>query len=108
MINPRSFIDRKDQFRSTIIKTGASIGANVTIVCGTTIGEYAMIGAGAVVTKNVAPYSLVYGNPAHPQGWVSRYGHKLSFTGNRAKCPETGENYVLEDHRVKLEKSPKG
>ena len=100
VINPRSFISRKDEFRPTIVRRGASIGANATIVCGNKIGEYAMIGAGAVVTKDVPPYSLWVGNPARQAGWVSRAGHKLDFKDGIAVCPETGAHYRLADGRV--------
>lgn len=100
VINPRSFISRKDEFRPTIVRRGASIGANATIVCGNEIGEYAMIGAGAVVTKDVPPYSLWVGNPARQAGWVSRAGHKLDFNDDMAVCPETGAHYRLADGRV--------
>lgn len=103
VINPRSFISRKDEFRKTIIKRGASIGANATIVCGNTIGEYAMIGAGAVVTKDIPPYSLWVGNPARQTGWVSKYGHKLVFDKEgKAICPESGETYILNEGKVDL------
>lgn len=102
VINPRSFISRKDEFRKTLIRRGASIGANATIVCGNTIGEYAMIGAGAVVTKDIPPYSLWAGNPARQIGWISKYGHKLEFDNNGiAVCPESGEKYILKDNQVK-------
>lgn len=102
VINPRSFISRKDEFRKTLIRRGASIGANATIVCGNTIGEYAMIGAGAVVTKDIPPYSLWAGNPARQMGWISKYGHKLEFDNNGiAVCPESGEKYILKDNQVK-------
>lgn len=100
VINPRSFISRKDEFRPTIVRRGASIGANATIVCGNEIGEYAMIGAGAVVTRDVQPYSLWVGNPARQAGWVSRAGHKLDFNDGMAVCPETGAHYRLADGRV--------
>lgn len=102
VINPRSAIVRKDQYQKTIVKQGASIGANATIVCGHTIGEYALIGAGAVITKDVAPYALVVGNPAKQIGWVSEYGHTLTFDNatNIATCPESGQQYKLENNRV--------
>lgn len=100
VINPRSFISRKDEFRPTIVRRGASIGANATIVCGNEIGEYAMIGAGAVVTKDVPSYSLCVGNPARQAGWVSKAGHKLDFNDGMAVCPETGAHYRLADGRV--------
>ena len=82
VINPRSAIIRKDQYLKTIVEKGASIGANSTIVCGNIIGRYAFIGAGAVVTKDVKPYALVVGNPARQTGWMSEYGHKLTFDNN--------------------------
>ncbi|MBR5167247.1 MAG: N-acetyltransferase [Salinivirgaceae bacterium] len=102
VINPRSAIARKDQYRPTVVKRGASIGANATIVCGHTIGQYALIGAGAVVTKDVKPYALVVGNPARQTGWVSEYGHKLKFdSNNEAVCPESGQRYKLEGGEVR-------
>lgn len=101
IINPRSAIIRKEQYASTIVEKGASIGANATIVCGNRIGTYSFIGAGAVVTKEVKPYSLVVGNPARHTGWMSEYGHKLAFSNNGiATCPESGERYRLEDGKV--------
>lgn len=103
VINPRSAVSRKDEFRQTIIGRGASIGANATIVCGNEIGEYAMIGAGAVITKNVLPYALMVGNPARRTGWISRHGDKLDFNDSgMARCPSTGELYRLSDGRVSL------
>ena len=96
VINPRSAIIRKDEYRKTIVRKGASIGANATIVCGNEIGQYAMIGAGAVITKEVPAYALVYGNPALQHGWVSEYGHKLVFDNQGiATCPESKEKYFL-------------
>ncbi len=101
VINPRSAIERKEEYRETIVRKGASIGANATVVCGNEIGEYAMIGAGAVVTKEVPSYALVYGNPARQKGWVSEYGHKLKFDNEGiAVCPESGEKYRLMDNKV--------
>ena len=101
VINPRSAIIRKDEYRKTIVRKGASIGANATIVCGNEIGQYAMIGAGAVITKEVPAYALVYGNPAHQHGWVSEYGHKLEFDNEGiAICPESGTKYILADNQV--------
>ncbi|MEN9639327.1 MAG: hypothetical protein RLZZ262_1195, partial [Bacteroidota bacterium] len=101
VINPRSAVARKDEYRQTIVKKGASIGANATIVCGHDIGAYAFIGAGAVVTKEVPDYALVVGNPARQMGWMSRNGHKLNFDKEGlASCPETGERYQLKDNRV--------
>jgi UDP-2-acetamido-3-amino-2,3-dideoxy-glucuronate N-acetyltransferase len=101
IVNPRSAIVRRDQYIRTLVKKGASIGANATIICGNTIGEYAMIGAGAVVTKDILPYALVIGNPARQTGWVSEYGHKLSFDEKGiAVCPESGEKYQLKNERI--------
>lgn len=101
VINPRSAIVRKHEYKNTLVKKGASIGANATIVCGNNIGEYSFIGAGAVVTKEVPPYALVIGNPARQTGWVSEYGIKLKFDedGN-AICGESGEKYILKDSCV--------
>jgi UDP-2-acetamido-3-amino-2,3-dideoxy-glucuronate N-acetyltransferase len=102
VINPRSAVSRKEEFKKTIVKKGASIGANATIVCGHNIGEYAFIGAGAVVTKEVAPYSLVVGNPARHVGWMSEHGIKLIFDeNNKAVCEESKQKYLLEDNQVK-------
>jgi UDP-2-acetamido-3-amino-2,3-dideoxy-glucuronate N-acetyltransferase len=101
VINPRSFIERKHEFKKTIIGKGATIGANATILCGITIGEYAFIGAGAVVTKNIKPYSLVYGTPATQKGWVSKTGYKLNFNENgEATCANSGEQYLLKQDHV--------
>ncbi len=102
VINPRSAIVRKHEYRQTLVKKGASIGANATIVCGHTIGEYAFIGAGAVVTKDVADYALIVGNPGKQKGWVSEYGHPLIFSkSNIAICKESGQQYLLENDAVK-------
>jgi UDP-2-acetamido-3-amino-2,3-dideoxy-glucuronate N-acetyltransferase len=102
VINPRSAVPRKDEYRKTIVRRGATIGANATIVCGNEIGEYAMIGAGSVVTKEVPPYALVYGNPARQRGWVSEYGHKLEFNSQGIGiCPETNQAYSLNDNVIK-------
>ena len=101
VINPRSAIKRQDQYLQTIVKKGASIGANATIVCGNNIGEYAFIGAGAVVTKEVAPYALVVGNPSKQIGWISEYGHRLDFDEKGyAVCFESGGKYQLKDNKV--------
>ena len=101
VINPRSAINRKNEYAKTVVKKGASIGANATIVCGQDIGQFAFIGAGAVVTKNVPDYALVMGNPAKQTGWMSEYGHKLSFDKNgEATCVESGEKYILKDGKV--------
>ena len=100
--NPRSAIIRRDQYEKTTVKKGASIGANATIVCGHDIGEYAFIGAGAVVVKDVKPYALVVGNPSRQIGWMSEYGHRLQFDDQGiAYCPESKEKYVLENNRVR-------
>ena len=101
VINPRSAIIRKHEYKHTLVKKGASIGANATIVCGNNIGEFSFIGAGAVVTKEVPPYALVIGNPARQTGWVSEYGIKLKFDEDgQAVCSESGEKYVLKDNKV--------
>lgn len=101
VINPRSAIQRKDEYKRTLVKKGASIGANATIVCGNDIGEYSFIGAGAVVVKEVLPYALVVGNPSKQIGWISEYGHRLHFNDDgTAICPESKETYKLENNRV--------
>ena len=99
--NPRSAVNRRGEYEKTLVKKGASIGANATIVCGHNIGEYAFIGAGAVVTKEVLPYALVVGNPGRHVGWMSEYGHRLRFNDDGiAYCPESGEKYKLENNRI--------
>lgn len=99
VINPRSHVNRKSEYAQTVVRKGASIGANATVVCGNEIGEYALIGAGAVITKPVKPYALVVGNPARQIGWVSKNGHRLHFDDqNIAVCPETGEKYQLKEN----------
>ncbi len=101
VINPRSHVSRKNEYRRTIIHKGASVGANATIVCGHEIGEYALIGAGSVVTKDVKPYALMVGNPARRIGWVSQYGEKLVFNEQGiAVCPATNEKYMLQNDEV--------
>lgn len=96
VINPRSAVNRRSEYASTHVGKGATIGANATIVCGHDIGAYAFIGAGAVITKNVPPYSLWVGNPARQTGWMSEYGHKLSFDAHGlATCPESQQQYRL-------------
>ncbi len=96
VLNPRSFVSRKNEYKETLVKKGASIGANSTIVCGHIIGQYALIGAGAVVTKDVPDFALMVGNPAKQIGWVSEYGHTLNFDNNNiAFCKESGDNYEL-------------
>lgn len=102
VVNPRSAVNRKNQYAKTVVKKGASIGANATIVCGHDIGQFAFIGAGAVVTKNIPDYALVIGNPARQTGWMSEFGHKLKFDKNgEATCEESGEKYVLKSGSVK-------
>ncbi|WP_299049615.1 acyltransferase [uncultured Polaribacter sp.] len=99
--NPRSAVVRKNKYQKTLVKKGASIGANATIICGNTIGEFALIGAGAVVTKNVLPYALVVGNPSKQIGWVSEYGHTLEFDKNGlATCTESRQHYQLKNNTV--------
>ena len=101
ILNPRSAVIRKDSYVNTIVRKGASIGANATVICGNEIGEFALIGAGAVITKNVKPYALVVGNPGKQIGWVSQYGHRLIFKNGKAKCQESSENYELSNNIVK-------
>ena len=102
VMNPRSAVVRKDQYQKTWVRKGASIGANATIICGITIGEYAFVGAGSVVNKDVKPFSLVIGNPARHAGWMSEYGHRLEFNvEGMAECPESGQQYELKDSAVK-------
>lgn len=99
--NPRSAVIRKDQYAKTHVGKGASIGANATIVCGHDIGEYAFIGAGAVVTRDVPPYALIIGNPGRQAGWMSEYGHRLNFNEEGiAVCPESKERYFLNNGKV--------
>lgn len=95
--NPRSAVNRRGQYSKTHVGRGASIGANATIVCGHDIGNFAFIGAGAVVTKTVVPYALVVGNPAKQIGWISEYGHRLNFENGRAECMESKEQYILQN-----------
>lgn len=107
VINPRSFIERKEEFKPTLVRKGASIGANATIICGCTIGSYALIGAGSVVTHTVADYALVVGNPARQTGWVSQAGGKLDFNGEGvALCPLTGTQYVMQNGTVCAVQNP--
>lgn len=101
VINPRSAVNRRGEYAPTFVRKGASIGANATIVCGNEIGTFAFIGAGAVVTKPVPAYALVIGNPAKQSGWMSEFGHKLSFnSGGIAICPESKEKYILKNGKV--------
>ena len=102
VINPRSHVNRKSEYAQTLVRKGASIGANATVVCGNEIGAYALIGAGAVITKPVKPFALVVGNPAKQIGWVSENGHKLVFNAaGTATCLETGQEYELLNDEVK-------
>ena len=102
VINPRSSVNRRADYIPTLVKKGATIGANATIVCGITLGEYCFIGAGAVVTKNVKAYSLVIGNPARKAGWMSEFGHKLKFNDKAiAVCPESKQVYMLENEELR-------
>lgn len=101
VMNPRSAVSRKSEYRQTFVRNGASIGANATIICGNEIGEFSFIGAGAVVTKPVPPYALVIGNPSRQVGWMSEFGHRLNFNCDGiAVCPESGEVYKLKDNYV--------
>lgn len=101
VINPRSAVNRKNAYLKTIVKRGASIGANATIVCGNNIGEFAFIGAGAVVVKEVLPYALVVGNPSKQIGWISEFGHRLNFNERGiAECPESKKSYKLHNNKV--------
>ena len=99
--NPRSAVIRKDSYENTIVRKGASVGANATVICGNEIGKYALIGAGAVITKNIKPYALVVGNPAKQIGWVSEYGHRLNFENGKATCKESLHIYELINGQVK-------
>lgn len=102
VVNPRSAINRRGLYSKTVVRKGATIGANATIVCGNDIGEFAFIGAGAVVTKEVEPYALVVGNPAKKIGWISEYGHRLNFDKNGfATCEESGEKYELKNEKLR-------
>jgi UDP-2-acetamido-3-amino-2,3-dideoxy-glucuronate N-acetyltransferase len=94
--NPRAAVVRRSEYRPTLVKHGATLGANCTIVCGTTIGRHAFVGAGAVVSRDVADFALVVGVPAKPIGWMSRHGARLAFVDGRATCPDTGEHYALQ------------
>lgn len=101
VINPRSAIIRKEEYKTTHVRKGASIGANATIVCGNELGAFCLIGAGAVITKPVPAYALMVGNPAKQIGWVSEYGHRLHFSdNNQAVCPESLQEYILSEGQV--------
>ncbi len=103
VMNPRSEVSRKEEYKPTLVKEGASVGANATIVCGNTIGQYAFIGAGTVITKDVPDYALMVGNPGKQLGWMSKNGQRLQIDENNyAQCPMTGEMYHLENGRLKL------
>ena len=103
VINPRAFIERKHEFKKTLMKKGCSVGANATIVCGTTIGKYSLIGAGSVVSKDVPDFALVYGVPAKIRGWVSKNGYKLEFNGNgEAHDCSDGSRYLLSGGKVSM------
>jgi UDP-2-acetamido-3-amino-2,3-dideoxy-glucuronate N-acetyltransferase len=104
VINPRAFVERKEEYRDTLVERGASLGANCTIVCGVKIGRYALVGAGAVVTRDVKPFSLVAGIPARQIGWVSKHGERLdlpSHGGGEAVCRQSGDRYILEGNELK-------
>lgn len=99
--NPRSAVSRKNEYRRTLVKTGATIGANATIVCGIEIGRFAFIGAGAVINRNVPDFALMVGNPGRQIGWMSKHGHRLHFDeSSKAQCPETGQWYEKKDGKV--------
>ena len=101
ILNPRSAVVRRDQYIKTVVKKGVTIGANATIICGRELGQYCLIGAGAVVTKDILPYALIVGNPSKQIGWVSEFGHRLNFNDKgRAMCPESEENYILKNKIV--------
>ena len=104
VINPRSHVSRKDEYKTTLVRKGASIGANATIVCGTTLGRFCFVGAGAVVTKDVPDYALVYGSPARVRGWVCQCGEQLTFDGDRAVCSGCGDTYRKQDSVVSPER----
>jgi UDP-2-acetamido-3-amino-2,3-dideoxy-glucuronate N-acetyltransferase len=107
VLNPRAAVVRKHEYQPTVLSRGVSVGANATIVCGVRLGEYAFVGAGSVVTKDVSPYALVYGNPARPHGWMSAHGHQLIFSETGyATCPESGEYYQLTNGQVSRSTAP--
>ncbi|NJN80295.1 MAG: N-acetyltransferase [Anaerolineales bacterium] len=105
VINPRSHVSRKDEYQKTLVRKGASIGANATIVCGTTLGQYCFVGAGAVVTKDVPDYALVYGSPAKLQGWMCECGEQIKFTKEHAICNRCGKKYTKQNQVVTEERS---
>ena len=100
VINPRSHVARKDEYKTTLVRKGASLGANCTIVCGTTIGQYAFVGAGSVVTRDIPDYALAYGNPARPRGWRCACGIALDFSGDKSKCAACHAEYVKAGERI--------
>jgi UDP-2-acetamido-3-amino-2,3-dideoxy-glucuronate N-acetyltransferase len=102
VVNPRSEVVRRDEFRTTVVRRGATLGANATIVCGVTIGTYAFVGAGAVVTHDVADFALVFGNPAQQQGWMCRCGVRLDVQGPSARCAACGSSYALHEGVLRL------
>lgn len=104
VINPRSHVSRKDEYKTTLVKQGASVGANATIVCGTTLGRYCFVGAGAVVTKDIPDYALVYGTPARVRGWVCQCGEQLDFENEHAVCSKCGDGYMKQDSVVSPER----
>ena len=106
VMNPRAFIERKSEFRETLVKKGATIGANVTIICGNTIGRFALIGAGAVVTKDVPNHAIVVGTPARVTGWVCECGVKLEFKNDKATCTECEKHYSKTDDYITRERTP--
>jgi UDP-2-acetamido-3-amino-2,3-dideoxy-glucuronate N-acetyltransferase len=104
--NPRSFVNRKNEYKKTLVRRGASLGANSTIVCGSTIGEYAFVGAGAVVTRDIPPYALVVGSPARQIGWMCRCGSRLAVSDERAQCESCGQAYMLTHNLLTPTASP--
>jgi UDP-2-acetamido-3-amino-2,3-dideoxy-glucuronate N-acetyltransferase len=100
VINPRSHVSRRDEYKTTLVRKGASIGANATILCGTTLGRYCFVGAGSVVTRDVPDYALVYGSPARVRGWMCQCGEQLEFDGEKAKCGSCGDAYRRQDQVV--------
>ena len=104
VINPRSHVSRKDEYKKTLVRKGASIGANATIICGTTLGKYCFVGAGSVVTKNIPDYALAYGSPARVRGWMCQCGERLKFEDDRAVCQSCGDSYRKQDQVVSPER----
>jgi len=107
VVNPRSHINRKEEYKTTLIRKGTSIGANATIICGVTLGKYCFVGAGSLVTRDVPNYALVYGLPAHIRGWMCQCGEQLKFEDNRAVCNRCGDAYRKQDQVVCLERGIK-